>query len=151
MIETECVKEEWGGKWLNYSSVQVQATGGPSLSGKAKDVNHSKQNSEMAPNLRRAKKTIFTHNHEGRQRALQSNYHRTGLRKSSVRGHDAPICRWSPLAKSGTWEAESEIKELRNKVCFYKEYRFAVWGRMEARGLTSRSLLVALCGAMYLG
>lgn len=38
----ECVKEEGGGKWLNYSAVQPKATEGPSLSGKAKDVNHSK-------------------------------------------------------------------------------------------------------------
>lgn len=50
---------------------QLSPGPGPNLSGKAKVANHSKAKSERAPNVKRAKKTILTHNLEGRQRVLQ--------------------------------------------------------------------------------
>lgn len=45
---------------------QLSPGPGPNLSGKAKVANHSKAKSERAPNVKRAKKTILTHNQEGR-------------------------------------------------------------------------------------
>lgn len=69
-----------------------QLSPGPNLSGKAKVENHSKAKSEMAPNVKRAKKTILTHNQGGRQRALQRNHPRTGLRWRQDPGHKTFIC-----------------------------------------------------------
>lgn len=69
-----------------------QITPGPNLSGKAKVANHSKAKYEMTPKVKKAKKTILTHNQEERQ-SPPGNYSRTGLRRREVPGHKTPIYR----------------------------------------------------------
>lgn len=110
------VKEEWGGKCLNHSSVQVQATASR-LAWASKGCQPQQSSVPRQRLVYRGQRKLPSHviRKEDREPLRV-----TRLREREVPGHKTPICRWSSLVKSGTWEGESGIKELWNKVCFYK-------------------------------